>query len=63
MDEPPTSDEVDQLWSEIWENDKSHNEAAEWIRKQEELHKQRENQSWKPIDANEVTHAIKKSSN
>ena len=63
MDETPTSHEVEQFWSEIWENDKSHNEAAEWIRKQEELHKQRENQPWRAIDADEVTHAIKKSSN
>ena len=39
-----------------------YNDAAEWIRKQEELHKQRENQSWRAIDADEVTHAIKKSS-
>lgn len=29
MDEPPTSDEVEQLWIEIWENNKSHNEAVE----------------------------------
>ena len=32
-----TPDEVE-FWSEIWENNKSHNEPAEWIRKQEELH-------------------------
>ena len=62
VDEPPTSDEVEQFWSEIWENDKSHNESAEWIRKQEELHKQRESQPWRGIDAHEVTLAIKKSS-
>lgn len=63
MDELTTSDEVEQFCSEIWENNKSHDEAAEWIRKPEELHKQRESQPWRPIDANEVTHAIKKSSN
>ena len=61
MDEPQTSNEVDQLWSEIWENDKSHNKAAEWIRKQEELLKQRQNQPWRAIDADEVAHAIKNS--
>ena len=55
--------EVEQFWSEIWGNNKSHNEAAEWIRKQDELHKQRESQPWRAIDADEVTRAIKKSSN
>ena len=47
----------------MWMNRQIPYEAAEWIRKQEELHKQRENQPWRAIDADEVTHAIKKSSN
>jgi len=55
--------EVEQFWSEIWGNNKSHNEAAEWIRNQDELHKQRESQPWRAIHADEVTRAIKKSSN
>jgi len=42
VDELPTSDEVEQFCSEFWENEKSNNEATEWIRKQEELLKERE---------------------
>lgn len=49
MDELPTSDEVKQFCSEIWENDKSNNESTEWIRKQEELLKERESQPWRAI--------------
>ena len=58
----PTSEEVEQFWSEIWENNKSHNETAEWIRKQEEQHKEQESQPCQTINADRVTHAVKKSS-
>ena len=60
MDEPPPPEEVVDFWSKIWENDKSHNKNAEWIKKHEVLHKDQQSQPWKAIETEETTYAIKK---
>ena len=36
MIEPPTLDEVEEFWANIWENDKTHNETEEWIKRLED---------------------------
>ena len=49
--EPPTLDEVEEFWANIWENDKTHNENAEWIKRLEDTQKELESQSWVAITA------------
>ena len=53
--EPPTLDEVEEFWANIWENDKTHNENAKWIKRLEDMQKNLESQSWAAINAQEVT--------
>ena len=61
--EPPTLDEVEEFWANIWENDKTHNENAEWIKRLEDTQKELESQSWVAINAQEVTSATNKTNN
>ena len=30
-------EEIEDFWSKIWEDEKQHNETAEWIKQQEEI--------------------------
>ena len=39
VDEPPQPEEVIDLWSNIWEKEKSLNNDAAWIKGQDDLHK------------------------
>ena len=50
-------------WQKIWENEKHHNEIADWIKKEEAKHTLQEEQEWKDIEKDEVTNALKKASN
>ena len=63
MTEPPTLDEVEEFWANIWENDKTHIENAEWIKRLEDTQKELESQSWVAINAQEVTSATNKTNN
>ena len=63
MTEPPTLDEVEEFWANIWENDKTHNENEEWIKRLEDTQKELESQSWVAINAQEVTSATNKTNN
>ena len=36
VEEPPPVEEIEAFWSNIWENEKHHDETAEWIRQQDE---------------------------
>ena len=59
VDEPPPLEEVVDFWSKIWENYKSHNKNAEWIKKHEALHKDQQSQPWKAIDTEETKGKVK----
>ena len=61
--EPPIFTEIEGFWSRIWENEKVHNEVAEWIRDQEELYKDQQCQETNDITINEVRTAIKNANN
>ena len=63
MDEPQPLEEVEDFWSKIWENDKSHNKNAKWTKKHEVLHKDQQSQPWKATETEETTYAINKSRN
>ena len=38
VEEPPQMEQVEQFWQKIWENEKHHNEIADWIKKEEAKH-------------------------
>ena len=61
--DPPILTEIEDFWSRIWENEKVHNEEAEWIRDQEELYKDQQCQETNDITIDEVRTAIKNAKN
>ena len=61
--EPPALDEVEEFWANIWENDKTHNETAESIKRLEDTHTDLESQPWVAINVQEVTSATNKTNN
>ena len=63
VNKPPTAGVTEQFWKLIWEDEKHHNEEAEWVRKQEELGQKFQEQTWPTIEKQEVISAIKKTHN
>ena len=61
--EPPEICEVEEFWSKIWEDNKSHNSEAQWIKDQEKVTENQEQQRWHDISKEEAILAIMKSSN
>ena len=61
--EPPEIREVEEFWSKIWEDNKSHNSEAQWIKDQEKVIENQEQQRWHDISKEEAILAIMKSSN
>ena len=63
VNEPPKIQEVEDFWSKIWENNKTHNSNASWIKEQEKMNEHQEPQKWNDITKEEAVLAIMKSSN
>ena len=63
VDKPPTAEETEQFWRLILEDEKHHNEVAEWLREQEELSQNLPEQEWQDLEKEEVTSATKKTNN
>lgn len=61
--EPPTLLEIEEFWRKIWEEEKTHNGTAEWIKKEEERTSYQTQQEWRDIQKSEVTIALRKASN
>ena len=61
--EPPEIPEVEEFWSKIWEDNKSHNSEAQWIKDLEKVTENQEQQRWHDISKEEAILAIMKSSN
>ena len=61
--EPPPLDKVEDFWSKIWEDEKHHNDAAEWIKEEQDRLKSQPLQEWADINKPEVALALKKASN
>jgi len=61
--EPPEIREVEEFWSKIWEDNKSHNIEAQWIKDLEKVTENQEQQRWHDISKEEAILAIMKSSN
>ena len=61
--EPPRKEALENFWASIWENEKRHNERAEWIKQIENENQQAPTQEWVEISVAETTSAIKNSSN
>ena len=49
VEKPPPIEEIEAFWNNIWENEKHHDEKAEWIRQQDEMMKNQPTQDWKDI--------------
>ena len=61
--EPPPLTEIEEFWSKIWEDEKHHNDTAQWISDEQNRLKDQPMQEWKDIETAEVTLALKKASN
>ena len=59
----PSVDEVESFWKSILEDDKHHNEEAGWIKEQEDKYRYSTEQEWTDITNDEITLAIRKTSN
>lgn len=60
---PPSLVEVETFWSKIWENNKTHNDAAHWIQDQDKENQYVPTQEWSDVTTEETTKAIHKTSN
>ena len=63
INEPPKIDEVESLWGNIWEKQKSYNENAGWLDQIETENIEVIYQVWPQITLEETKSAIKKASN
>jgi len=61
--DPPTLLEIEEFWSKIWENGKTYNDTAEWIKHEEDRTSSQAQQEWNDIKKIEVTLVLKKASN
>ena len=59
----PSVDGVEGFWKSIAKDDKNHNNQADWISKHEEMYGNSPEQERKEITKDEVTTAIRKTSN
>ena len=60
---PPSLVEVETFWSKIWENNKTHNDAAHWIQDQAKENQHVPSQEWSDVTTEETIKAIHKTSN
>ena len=60
---PPSLVEVETFWSRIWENNKTHNDAAHWIQEQAKENQHVPTQEWSDVTREETIKAIHKASN
>ena len=63
VNETPEMQEVEDFWSKIWEDIKTHDSDAPWIKDQEKTNEYQEQQKWMDITKEEVVLSIMKSSN
>ena len=60
---PPSLVEVETFWSKIWENNKTHTDAAHWIQDQAKENQHVPTKEWSDITTEETIKAIHKTSN
>ena len=60
---PPSLVEVETFWSKIWENNKTHNDAAHWIQDQAKKNQHVPTQEWSDVTTEETIEAIHRTSN
>lgn len=53
----PGLDTIEELWKKKWENEKHHNETAQWMKQQNLTNKQMV-QKWDDISENKVSGAV-----
>ena len=61
--EPPPLDKIEDFWSKIWEDEKQHNDTAQWIKDEQDRLLNQPLQEWADISKTEVILALKKSNN
>ena len=54
---PPSLVEVETFWSKMWENNKTHNDAAHWIQDQAKENKHVPTQEWSDVTTEETIEA------
>ena len=60
VDNPPEAEEVKDFWNNIWGEERSFNEEATWIKREEERVKDLEHQDWEEISVEEICVALGK---
>ena len=58
--DPSSLEEVETLWSKIWENNKTHNNSAHWIQEQAKENRHVPTQEWSEVTTEETIKAIHK---
>ena len=60
VDIPPSEAEVEGFWNKIWGEEKSFNQDAPWIEREEQRMKDLEHQNWDNITVEEIREALSK---
>ena len=63
IEKTPKKEEMENFWKKIWEDTKQHDVEASWIREEEELHQDLQEQEWKEITVEEYQCTIMKGNN
>ena len=61
VDDPPSQQQTEEFWKNIWSNPKEFNSDAEWIKDQEEANANINQQEWQDITLEELQTALAKS--
>ncbi|XP_066930549.1 uncharacterized protein [Clytia hemisphaerica] len=60
VEEPPSQEDIEGFWNNIWGKKKSYNREATWIEREEERMKGKKEQEWEEITVEEVRVALGK---
>ena len=60
VEEPPSQEELERFWNNIWGKEKKYNKEAAWVKREEERMADKEEQEWEIISVEEVRAALGK---
>ena len=63
VNEPPTIEKIEEFWSKICENNKTHKDQVTWIQQEQDKNENLMSQEWSEINITETTAAINKTNN
>ena len=57
----PSIEEVEDIWTDIWSDEKGFYEQVEWMKHTEEINEKKQHQEWNKISKDELEFALNKS--